>query len=83
MSPSTASSAAPATVRLPFPLEQVAIVAAAVPLGVAAAFRPELAVAAMLALVLLLVVRRPIVGLSAVVVLGFLESYPESSGSCP
>jgi O-antigen ligase len=80
-SPSSASTAVPTPLRLPLPLWQIAVVAAAVPLGVAAAFRPELAVAAMLALVLLpIVVTRPIIGLSAVVFLGFLENVAGLTG---
>jgi O-antigen ligase len=71
----------PAALRLPLHPWQVAIIAAAVPLGVAAALRPELAVAAMLALVLLpVVVTKPIVGLSAVLFLGFLENIAGLTG---
>ena len=49
----TAARAAPTAFRPPLRLWQVAVAAAAVPLGVAAAFRPAYAVAAMVALVLL------------------------------
>jgi O-antigen ligase len=57
------------------------VAAAALPLGVAAAFQPALAVAAVLALVLLpVVLTRPIVGLSAVVLLGFLETFAAVTG---
>jgi O-antigen ligase len=80
-SSSAASSAAPAVLRPPVRLWQVAVAAAALPLGVAAAFHPALAVAAVLALVLLpVVLTRPIVGLSMVLLLSFLERYSALTG---
>jgi hypothetical protein len=73
-SASTGTSAAPSAVRLPVRFWQVALAAAALTLGVAAVFRPELAVAATLAVVLLpVVLTKPIVGLSTVILLSFLE----------
>jgi putative inorganic carbon (hco3(-)) transporter len=77
----TATSAAPSALRLPVRFWQIAIVAAAVPLGVAAAFRPTLAVAALLALAFLpLLLTRPIVGLSVVLLMSFLERFSAITG---
>jgi O-antigen ligase len=81
----TATSAAPTLLRtplrVPVRLWQVASVVAALLLGVAAASHPALAVAALLALILLpVVLARPIVGLSVILLLSFLEGYTAITG---
>ncbi len=68
--------------RFPAGLFHAGIVVIALLVGVAAAFRPGLAVAGVLALALLpLVLARPIVGVCALVFLSFLEAYSAMSGA--
>src|SRR4051794_7475415 len=76
-------TSAPRAARRPrVPVWQLGVAAAAVPLGVAAAFQPALALAGVLAVALLpVVLTRPIVGLSAVVLFGFLESFAAVTGA--
>ena len=67
--------------RVPLRYWHVGIAASAVLLGAVAAFQPLIAVAAMLGLVLLpIVLVWPIVGLAALVLLSFLETYSAMTG---
>jgi O-antigen ligase len=68
--------------RFPVGVFYAGIVLVALLVGVAAAFRPGLAVAGVVGLALLpLVLARPIVGLCALVFLSFLEEYSAMSGA--
>jgi O-antigen ligase len=70
-----------AELRVPLRYWHVGIAATAVLLGVAAAFQPLIAVAAMVGLLVLpIVLVRPIVGLAVLVFLSFLESYSAMTG---
>lgn len=77
----TAALARVTAIRLPVRVWQLALGVAAVLVGVAAAVQPMLAVAALVALALLpVLLTRPIVGLSAVLLLSFLERYTAVTG---